>query len=90
MEISCEKFQGLHAVFIQLMPGHAGVTGSSLIVYAFSYLEMEMIRCAEVGTLEFVFAEKTRQGRELVHPFSDTHFNFFDMGVDREQKITVW
>lgn len=82
-EIESEKIHRIHTVFIQLLPGHAGITGPPIIGYAFPDLEMEMIRSAEIGSLEFVRIEKARQWCLFVHPITHIHLDLLNMGVNR-------
>ena len=81
-ETRFEEFQRVQAKFIQLLHSHAGIACPSIIGNAFSYLQMEMIRGAEIGPLEFIFVEKARQRCLFIHPISHVDLYLFDMRIN--------
>jgi len=74
---------------IEFFHGHAGVTGPSSVSKALPNLKMQVIRCAEIGSLQLGLVEEASEGGVFVNPISDFHPNTFNMGIDRIEKFLI-
>lgn len=81
-QVGFKKFLWIHTEPVELVHGHAGITGSPSIGKALPDLKMKVIWCAEIGLLQLGSVEEAGKGCVFVDPISRIHVDIFNVSID--------
>lgn len=81
--MQAEKIHRIHAVFVQVVTVHTGITGPSQVLEGIPDLQVEMDIGPEVRLMQFLFGEDTAQQGVLVHGVTLPDADIFDMDIER-------